>query len=314
MKKIVLMVIAAVLLLALGGGFLFWRYPLAAQVWMGRQELKKAGFVRNTLQTPAGTQVYWAAGSGPTLVFLHGAGDEGSAWSRVAPKFTGTHRVLVPDLAGHGDSQPAAGPLSIATVLASLTVLLDQQPADKPLVLVGNSMGAWLSMLYAHRHPERDLRVVAVNGGAIRGEGKGYNLTPANREEARKLVELIRDPASTKVPDFVLDDLVRTGKKGPLARLILTAPEMEKFVLDDHLGEIAAPVNIVWGRSDKLIPLSYAQKMEAALPAARLTEIPQCGHVPERECPSRLVGVLETALNQPPPIRKQPPIEVPQAK
>lgn len=311
MKTIVLVVIGVLFALLLVGGLAMWRWPLAAQTWMGRQALKKAGFAKRTIQTPAGPQVVWEAGNGPTLVFLHGAGDEASAWAKVAPRFTGAYRVLVPDLAGHGESAPQQGPLPVQVVLETLTALLEQQPADRPLVLVGNSMGAWVAMLYAHRHPERDLRVVAVNGGAIRGEGKGYNLVPGNRGEARQLVELVRDPASPRVPDFVLDDLVRTTPRGPLGRMVLTAPEMEKFVLDDHLGEITAPVDIVWGRSDKLIPLSYAQKMATALPAARLTEIPQCGHVPERECPERLVSVLESALKQPPARAPAPPVAQP---
>ena len=52
-----------------------------------------------------GTPVRWlAAGSGPPLVFVHGGTAHGHWWTPVAARFSGTHRVLVPDLSGHGRS------------------------------------------------------------------------------------------------------------------------------------------------------------------------------------------------------------------
>ena len=76
---------------------------------------------------------------------------------------------------------------------------------------------------------------------------------------------------------------------------------MEKFVLDGRLGEVTVPVDIVWGASDRVMPLSYAERMLAELPRARLTELPRCGHVPQQECPAAFAEALGKLLAGPPP-------------
>ncbi len=76
---------------------------------------------------------------------------------------------------------------------------------------------------------------------------------------------------------------------------------MGQFVLDGKLHEIAAPVDLIWGESDKLFSLAYARRMMAQLPASRLTTIPACGHVPQQECPTRFRASLLDVLTMPPP-------------
>ena len=64
---------------------------------------------------------------------------------------------------------------------------------------------------------------------------------PKNRAEARKTIEALRDPGSIRVPDFVLDDVVREAAKGPIARLAAASDGMEKFVLEGRLAESNHP-------------------------------------------------------------------------
>jgi len=103
------------------------------------------------------------------------------------------------------------------------------------------------------------------------------------------------------VPGFVLDDVVRVAGSGPIARLAETAVEMEQYLMDGRLDEVQVPVDLVWGASDRLFPLSYARALEQGLPEARLTLIEQCGHVPHQECPERMLGTLRRVLEQAPP-------------
>jgi pimeloyl-ACP methyl ester carboxylesterase len=60
-------------------------------------------------------------------------------------------------------------------------------------------------------------------------------------------------------------------------------------------------VEIVWGDADDLMTVAYARRMLDGLPAARMATVADCGHVPQRECPDRLLAVLLEALAQPPP-------------
>ena len=304
MTRSVKLLLAAVILLVLAGlaVFLVARMrPLAMYAASGRRALLSAGLKKAVVASPVGPQTFFRGGSGPVLVLLHGAGDQAAAWSIVAPKLLPGRTLVVPDLAGHGDSAPEKGPLPVETLLQGLGAVLDEAAPKEPVTIVGNSLGAWLATLWAKDHPERVERIVLVNGGPLKHVAEGLTLQPKTRDEARKTVEALRDPGSIRVPDFVLDDVVREAAKGPIARLAAASDGMEKHVLEGRLGEVTVPVEIVWGASDRLMPLSYAERMRAGLPRARLTELPRCGHVPQQECPAAFAEALGRILSSPPP-------------
>jgi pimeloyl-ACP methyl ester carboxylesterase len=307
-----LLAAAAVLVLVTVALFLWARLrPLAAYAAAGRRTLAKAGLAKSAVPSPAGPQTVFAGGGGPVLVLLHGAGDQASAWSLVVPKLLPGRTLVVPDLAGHGASAPETGPISVPALLAGLSSVLDAAAPQGKVTIVGNSLGAWLACLWAREHPDRVERLVLVNGGPLKHAAEGITLLPRDRAEARAAVEKLRDPGSIRVPDFVLDDVVRQAATGPLARLAATSGEMEPFVLDGRLGELDVPVELLWGASDQLLPLSYAEKMRAALPRARVTELPRCGHVPQQECPAAFAAALGKLLALPPPEKAAAAPEVP---
>jgi pimeloyl-ACP methyl ester carboxylesterase len=70
------------------------------------------------------------------------------------------------------------------------------------------------------------------------------------------------------------------------------------------LGEFITPVDLVWGESDRLIPMTYAKRLESELPAVRLTTLPRCGHIPQQECPGAFSKNLQKILDSPVPQRK----------
>jgi triacylglycerol lipase len=293
---------AAVILLVVASGLWFlWKRPLSVYALMNTRALASAGFTQTEVPCPLGPQSVWTAGSGQTLVLLHGAGDSSGAWSSIVKTLTPRYRVVIPDLAGHGKSAPSEGPLSVGQVLAGLEAVMEHGQQD-PAIIVGNSLGAWVALLYARQHPERVARLVLVNGGALVGDRTDLSLTPKTREEAAALMTQLRDEKAQPVPGFVLDDVVRQAQTGPLARLTQTAGEMGQYVLEGKLADIKAPVDLIWGESDRLFSIAYARRMMAQLPAARLTTIPGCGHVPMQECPARFGSALSDVLTMPPPM------------
>lgn len=289
-------VVFAIVMVAL---LLIRRHPLAFSAWMEQQRLGRLGLRKSVLNTSFGRITYWEGGSGPVLVFLHGAGDQAGTWSRVLSPLIPRHRVLLPNLAGHGDSEPTQGSLTLGMELASLEALLEARAAGQQVVLIGNSMGAWVAMLYAYRHPERVTLVTVVNGGPL-GEAQPHALlSPTNREEASRLMQLVRGPSRRPVPGFVLDDVVRQARHGPIGRLLQSLADMHQYFLDDHLREFKVPVDILWGESDRLLGLEYAKRLEQGLPVARLTLLPRCGHVPQRDCPAAFATQLTQLLKEP---------------
>ncbi len=302
LAKFAFFLAALAFLIALAISIQFFRYPLATTVWLRRKRLQRAGFAKMTAETSFGSQMVWQGGKGPLLVLLHGAGDQAGTWHKVAPDLAKNYSLVMPDLAGHGQSAPASGPLSLGTILEALGHVLDSSEwKSQSFVLAGNSLGAWIAMLYAHKHPERVSRLLLINGGALKGLQTEISLTPKTREDARRAFDAILDPATPRPPDFVLDDLVRVTNHGPMARLMATEAEIPNYVLDGKLGDFPVPVDILWGASDRLVPIDYARALKEQLPAARLTVIERCGHAPQLECPTKMLTALHSALAAGPP-------------
>jgi pimeloyl-ACP methyl ester carboxylesterase len=289
--------------------FLVWRYPLAVFAWANRRSLRNTGFVASTVKTSVGGQTIFTKGEGAPLIFLHGAGDQSGTWVKVADMFTAKHRVILVDLAGHGESGPTggveAGPLSLGTVLDGLQEVVEHEAQGQRVTIVGNSLGGWMAMVYSAKHPERVERIALVDGGAIRGERSDLIHLPTNREEAGKMIDLVLDEGSQHPPGFVLDDIARESQNGPMGRLSKAGvDDMSRYLLDGKLAEFVTPVDLVWGESDRLIPMTYAKRLESELPAARLTTLPRCGHIPQQECPGAFSKNLQKILDSPVPQRK----------
>jgi pimeloyl-ACP methyl ester carboxylesterase len=289
-------VVAAVVLAVVPIAAILLR-PLAVFETMERWRLGWIGMERRVAQGPKGPITYWRGGTGPPVFLLHGANDQAGTWVYVLPMLLSGHRVVAADLPGHGASAPADGPLSVRDLVEGVEALVAAEAPGGRVTLVGNSLGGWLALVYADRHPGRVERVVLVNGAAIRGDGSEarVNLLPKSRAEARAALQATMSPASRPVPGFVLDDLVRRAPASPLARLV-AGPPGDEFLVDARLGGIRVPVTLIWGEDDQVLPVAYARRVAAALSAAELVTLPQCGHVPQRECPDRLGPALERAL------------------
>ncbi len=133
--------------------------PIAAFVTSTRASLVKAGLER----VERDGSVYFRsppAGRGepgslakPVVVLLHGVNDQAGTWAPVVESMTGHFRLIVPDLAGHGESAPQSGPLPLPMILERLHAIIVNE-TNGPVALLGNSMGGWVAMLYTLAHPE----------------------------------------------------------------------------------------------------------------------------------------------------------------
>lgn len=278
--------------------------PMELFITWSRAQLALLGFVRHETEISGQRLVWWEKGEGKALVLVHGVADQAGTWFRVAPALAKSYRVLAVDLPGHGESTPADGPLPMSRVVTGFEAWLARHAVDAsgPPVVIGNSMGAWVALLAALHHPEQVSRVVAVNGGGLRADTGELDLLPADREEARRLMAALRDPASPPTPDLVLDDLVRRVKSGQVERMFAANDDLESHLLDARLGEIKTPVDVLWGESDRYLGRAYADRLVAGLPRARLTLIASCGHLPQAECPERFLERLAEVLALPAPV------------
>lgn len=310
--KIILVLAAAALAAAAACGLAFYLRPLATLAWLGRRRLVSSGFDKGMQPSSAGPQCVFSAGGGAPVVLVHGAGDQAGGWSKVAPRVAKSFRVVIPDLAGHGDSAPAAGPIPFATLLAGFDGAMKKLPQGK-VTLVGNSLGAWVATVWAKEHPDRVAHLVLVNGGPLLGDRPDLTLQPKNRAEADRTLQALRDPAAPMIPDFVVDDIIRRSATGPIARLAADPKGLVANLMDGKLAHFDVPVDLLWGASDKILSVDYARRLAAQLPAARLTTIEKCGHAPQVECSERFAEALVKVLRDPlpAPTVSAPPIAAP---
>lgn len=307
MRRALISLILLLFASALTIGLTLWLEPLdVARSW-ARWQMTTEGLEERTLQGPLGTLTYFEGGpteaepgDAPTLVLIHGMGDQASTWAAVAPVLMERHRLLIPDLPGHGHSAPREGPLTLADERDGLEALLAERAPAEPVVLVGNSMGGWVSLLVAKERPEDLARLVLLNSAGLRGD-PGADLIPEDRAEARRLVAAVLGPAAAReLPGFFLDDLVEKVREGPTPRLAESLPDAD-FLEPEELSEIRVPVEVVWGEEDGLISIEYGRRLAEALPAARFHPLPGCAHAPQTGCPDRLLRLLRDLLAREPP-------------
>lgn len=263
--------------------------PLDAYVAASREQLKAAGLTRKV--TDDGS-VYWTGGveaeDAKTLVLLHGVNDQAGTWAAVVPGLKSEFRLVLPDLAGHGESEPKSGPITYAGMLARIDAIVTKEAAGK-VTLAGNSMGGWLSILYALEHPDKVERLVLEDSSGMAWDLTGVPLVPRNREEADRMMKAVHGPG-TKTPDAVLDALL-ARKNAPMARIGL--PDVMANLVDGRLEDLKVPVTIVWGRDDGILPLAYAKALHGKIPGSTLHIIDGAAHIPHRQQPARFVQCLK---------------------
>jgi pimeloyl-ACP methyl ester carboxylesterase len=257
---------------------------LEAFVAATRSALIAAGLERRELEG----NVYFAgrAEARHTLVLIHGANDQAGTWASVVPLLP-QYRLIVPDLAGHGESAPATGSIPIPLIVDQLNAIIENEcrTGFSPcLTLVGNSMGAWIALLYALRHPERVERLVLESGGGL-ALPLAVPLTATNRNDAMVILRAVHGP-NALLPEWAIDALIARALGSPMLRL--TQPEF----LDTRLGEVKTPTTLLWGANDGVIPRSYMEALHVGIAGARLQVIEDAAHIPHAQQPARFVSCL----------------------
>jgi len=119
---------------------------------------------RHTCRSADGVEiVYSAAGAGePALVFIHGGLADRTFWDSQLKAFSGKHRVIAPDLAGHGESGKDRKKWGFPEFGADVRAVVEAEKVKK-VILFGNSLGGPVAVEAALQMPGRVLGVVGVD-------------------------------------------------------------------------------------------------------------------------------------------------------
>jgi pimeloyl-ACP methyl ester carboxylesterase len=258
-------------------------------------------------------------GDGPPLVLLHGHGEFAATWMRVIPDLVATHRVVAPDLPGHGASGLGDGVLDVDRVLTWLDELIDRTCAAPP-VLVGHLLGGAIAARFAARHPDRVDRLVLVDTCGLRW----YRPTAAFGLALMRFVARPTEHSRDRLFDRCFVDLDGLHEQmGDDMRLL------EAYALDrardpqltaalrslmprigmppippEELARITAPTTLIWGRHDLQTPVQTAEAV-AARQGWPLHVIEDAADDPAHERPAAFLGAFHTAVGDLPSPRSE---------
>jgi pimeloyl-ACP methyl ester carboxylesterase len=213
-------------------------------------------------------------GDGPPVVLLHGPGEYAAKWVRVLPDLAKSHRVVAPDMPGHGNSVVPGGPIEADRILDWLGALI-KHTCSTPPTLVGQILGGAIAARFASRDVDRLTRLVLVDA---------FGLAPFRPapEFGRALIDFFTGPDEEthdglwRYCAFDLDrlrermgdswDLIKTYNLDRARTTALHTTQqslMEQFgmpaIPPAELERIAVPTALIWGRHDLATPLSVAE-------------------------------------------------------
>jgi pimeloyl-ACP methyl ester carboxylesterase len=254
-------------------------------------------------------------GQGDPLVLVHGAGTSSAIWHRVTPRLAdGGRRVVAPDVPGYGGS-PAAGPgFALEEVTDDLAAGLQQAGTETPYDVVGHSMGGAIAILLAARHPERVRRLVLVAPAGLaalpRVAAGLLGAVAAPFAHARRAVATPL-AGNALVRRLALAGVARDGARVPAehARAVLASsagatrigPGLASAAtadLREALTRVRAPLGLVWGEHDPVIPPRRIEVIRRVRPDVELRVVPDTAHAPMLERPDAFCAALEDVLAQ----------------
>jgi pyruvate dehydrogenase E2 component (dihydrolipoamide acetyltransferase) len=227
-------------------------------------------------------------GDGVPVLLVHGFGADLNTWMFTQPVLAEGRRVIALDLPGHGGSSKEVG----AGNAESLTDAVEGAAGELGLArghLVGHSMGGAIAAMLALRRPDLVSSLTLIASAGLGPEINasfidGFVRVGRRREAGDILNLLVHDPAL--VSRTMVEDVLRykrlDGVSAALARIAEAwfAGGRQLLDLTDRITALQIPVQLIWGREDRIIPFAHAEALAARFP---VHIIEQAGHLPHME-------------------------------
>jgi pimeloyl-ACP methyl ester carboxylesterase len=255
----------------------------------------------------------------PAVVCVHGLGGSAVNWSALAPLLTERYRVLAPDLAGHGLTR------SLGRGTAVLLERFIAAVPGGPVILMGNSMGGMISLLQAAAAHETVTRLVLLNPALPMAPARpdplvtamfalyatpvvnrlfmaGRRRQPPEALVARTLALCCVDPR--RVPAHVVAEHVAVARErggftdtnqdflASARSVMATVGRLGGLPYRRGIRSVTAPVLLVHGERDRLMPVAIARAAARANPSWSFVVLPDTGHVPQLEAPRETAAVV----------------------
>jgi 2-hydroxy-6-oxonona-2,4-dienedioate hydrolase len=237
------------------------------------------------------------------LLLVHGGiGDARLHWEPAIGALADDYHVLAPDLPGFGKSDLLPH-MQTEAIVQWIKAFLDSQDIQQAVV-IGNSFGGLLARLFAATYPAHVPALIMLNGGGVPdmpgflramervpGIGQGIFYLFGNiGTSAGTLKRMVHD--QTLLTDQFLKEVkAARGGYSRLMRTLIGSP-MPKAQTP------IVPTLILWGADDQIATVKDGEAIKSSIPGAVLTEIKDCGHMPQLETMDVFIWQVNTFLEK----------------
>ena len=249
-------------------------------------------------------------GEGETIVLVHGFGADKDNWIRFVRHIPKEYRVIAFDMPGHGDSDKTLDKTYTIDFMASSLDQAVNALGISKFHLAGNSMGGWISILYATRNPNKVITLCLVDNAGLQAVSpepsdlalallKGQSpLTPTSKEEFDELLGY----AFYKKP-FIPWPITSVLADKAMARSDFNKKMWKEFTtqstdINPLLADLNVPVLVIWGDKDRILHVSTTEVLRKSLRNSEIIIMKDCGHLPMLERPQETAGYYVTFLSK----------------
>jgi pimeloyl-ACP methyl ester carboxylesterase len=255
-------------------------------------------------------------GSGEPILFIHGLGASLFSWRHLVPALGENARLILLDLKGFGKSpKPADGEYSIYDQARLVHNFIVEGNLTN-LTLVGHSYGGGVALVTSlsllAETPPRLRRLVLIDSVGYKQPlpffvkllrtpllGRSVVAAVPRKLQVLSILKLAYHDDAKITPAAVEAYAQPLDSPGGRQALRETAKSMippDMDVLTRQYGRITVPTFILWGKQDRIVPLSVGMRLKQDIPNSTLRVIEQCGHIPHEEQPEKALAEIQAFL------------------
>ena len=237
---------------------------------------------------------YFIKGRGTPLIILHGLMGGLSNFDGVSSYFpTKGYKVIIPELPLYNLPILKTNVKDFAKFLKNFISYL----GEKKVILIGNSLGGHIGLLYTKLFPEKvkGLIITGSSGLYENSMGESYPKRENYQYIKKKTQQVFYSPkiATKKVVDDVFET-VNDRKK--LIKILSIAKSAIRHNMAKDLPKIFVKTAIIWGKQDIVTPPDVGKEFNKLLPNSTLYWIDKCGHAPMMEHPNKFNHLVNSWL------------------
>ena len=249
------------------------------------------------------------AGSGPTILFVHGFPLDHTMWHAQLEEFSKTHRVIAPDLRGFGGTDGGLYSISMEQFADDLAAILETLQVVGPIIFCGLSMGGYIGWQFVQRHPDRLSKLIVCDSraGADTAEAAANRLRMADivlREGSEAIAwammpKLFARCSSAHCPHVIASVRAMVLNTDPRS---IAAAHRGMAIRPDAtalLPRIHCPTLILVGEYDQISTHVDMKSLADALPNATFRLIKDAGHMAPMEQPEAVNTVIRQFISTP---------------